>query len=36
MSEEAIKIAMEYMARIYPRFENAVLKILHAYAERRA
>lgn len=32
MSEEAIKIAIDYMHRISPKFQASVLKILYAYA----
>lgn len=34
MSEEAIRIAAEYMRRIAARYESSVLKILYAYAEK--
>ena len=34
MSEEAIRIATEYMRKIPKMFESSVLKILHAYAEK--
>lgn len=34
MSEEAIRIAIDYMRRIAPAFQASVLKILYAYAEK--
>lgn len=34
MSEEAIRIAIDYMHRIAPLFQASVLKILYAYAEK--
>lgn len=34
MSEEAIKIAVDYMRRIAPKFQASVLKILYAYARK--
>jgi len=34
MSEEAIRIATEYLRRISGMYESSVLKILYAYAEK--
>jgi hypothetical protein len=34
MSEEAIRIAADYMRRIAPKFESSILKLLFAYAEK--
>lgn len=36
MSEEAIRMAVEYMARIHVRFEGTILRLLAAYAEKSA
>lgn len=34
MSEEDIKIAIDHMGRIAPKFQASVLKIPYAYAEK--
>lgn len=34
MSEDAIRMAVKYMAKINARFEATILRLLAAYAER--